>query len=152
MKPDNLRSSDHQNSSPSRALTELKAQHDVLRRMMDRCEELADELEAGRIDPLQLTGEISQLRLAFDAHNRFEEQLLRPVLQETDALADVHIDRMIEDHVGEHRAMRSQFNATATGELRDAIESLRAHLEAEERYLLSARVLHDGLVNVGETA
>jgi hypothetical protein len=142
-KSDNLRSSEHKDSPPSRALSELKAQHEVLRRMMDRCEELADELDAGRMDPLQLTHEVSQLRIAFDAHNRFEEQLLRPVLLETDAFADVRIDRMVEDHVGEHRAMRSQFNTTATGELRDAIETLRAHLDAEERYLLSARVLRD---------
>jgi MFS family permease len=35
--------------------------------------------------PLQLTREVARLRLAFDAHNRFEEQLLRPVLLATDS-------------------------------------------------------------------
>lgn len=134
--------------TPSRALAELKAQHDALRGMMDRCEELADELDAGRMGPLQLTREVSRLRLAFEAHNAFEEQLLRPVLIEGDAFADVRIDRMIEDHVGEHRAMRARLNSTETSELRDVVETLRAHLDAEERYLLSARVLRDDIVNL----
>lgn len=137
--------------TPSRALAELKTQHDALRGMMDRCEELAGELDAGRMGPLQLTREVSRLRLAFEAHNTFEEQLLRPVLLGTDAFAEVRIDRMIEDHVGEHRSMRAQLATTETSVLRDVIETLRAHLDAEERYLLTARVLRDDLVNVEGT-
>lgn len=129
--------------TPSRALSELKAQHDELRRMMDRCEELADELDAGRAAPDQLAHEVARLRVAFDAHNTYEEQLLRPVLLDADAHAGVRIDRMVEDHVGEHRTMRSRLNPTQTGELRDVVETLRAHLDAEERYLLSTRVLRD---------
>jgi hypothetical protein len=116
--------------------------------MMDRCTDLADALDAGRMGPLQLTREVARLRLAFEAHNTFEEQLLRPVLLDGDAFAEVRIDRMVEDHVGEHRAMRARLNATETSALRDVIEALRAHLDAEERYLLSARVLRDDLVTV----
>ncbi len=134
--------------TPGRALAELKAQHDALRGMMDRCEELAGELDAGRMGPLQLTREVARLRLAFDAHNTFEEQLLRPVLIEGDAFAAVRIDRMIEDHVGEHRTMRARLTSTETSELRDVVETLRAHLDAEERYLLTAKVLRDDLVNL----
>ncbi len=96
----------------------------------------------------QLTREVVKLRLAFDAHNKFEEQLLRPVLLEEDAFAAVRIDRMVEDHVGEHRAMRAQLNTTETGALRETLEMLRAHLAAEERYLLNARVLRDDLINL----
>lgn len=134
--------------TPSRALAELKAQHDALRVMMDRCEDLADELDDGRGSPEALTHEVARLRIAFEAHNKFEEQLLRPVLLGADAFAEVRIDRMIEDHVGEHRAMRTQLNTTETSALRDAVEMLRAHLDAEERYLLSARVLRDDLINL----
>jgi iron-sulfur cluster repair protein YtfE (RIC family) len=135
--------------TPGRALVELKAQHDALRDIMDRCEELADELDArGDVGPLTLTLEVARLRQAFDEHNKFEEQLLRPVLLEGDAFAEARIDRMVEDHVGEHRAMRAQMAATETSELRDVIEMLRAHLDAEERYLLTARVLHDDVVSV----
>ena len=134
--------------TPGRALAELEAQHDALRGMMDRCEELADELDAGRCDPMELTREVARLRLAFDAHNTFEEQLLRPVLKEVDAFSVPRIERMVEDHVGEHRAMRASLGSNETRDLREVIETLRAHLEAEERYLLTARVLRDDLVSV----
>jgi iron-sulfur cluster repair protein YtfE (RIC family) len=137
--------------TPSRARAELMSQHDALRAMMDRCEELADELDTGRGSPIALTREVGRLRLAFEDHNRFEEQLLRPVLLGADAFAEVRIDRMIEDHVGEHRAMRSQLASTETTALRDTIETLRAHLEAEERYLLSSRVLRDDTITVEST-
>ena len=134
--------------TPGRALAELKAQHDALRGMMERCEELADELDAGRSGPTQLMREVSRLRLAFEAHNTFEEQLLRPVLQEADAFAAARIDRMIEDHVGEHRTMSRRLATSETAALRDVIETLRAHLDAEERYLLSAKVLRDDIVTI----
>jgi len=137
--------------TPSQALAELQTQHDTLRGMMDRCDELADGLDAGQGNPIQLTREVARLRLAFEAHNAFEEQLLRPVLLEADAFADVRIDRMIEDHVSEHRTMRARLSSNETRALRDVIESLRAHLEAEERYFMSARVLRDDLVSVEGT-
>lgn len=136
--------------TPGRALIELKAQHDALRGMMSRCLELADELDAGRMGPTQLMREVSRLRLAFDAHNKFEEQLLRPVLLEGDAFAGVRIDRMVEDHVNEHRAMRQRLASSETSALRDVIETLRAHLEAEERYLLTAKVLRDDVINIDD--
>lgn len=110
---------------------------------MDRCEELMGEIDAGRCGPTQLTREVARLRLAFESHNTFEEQLLRPLLRETDPFAAARIERMIDDHVNEHRAMHLQLGGTETSELRDVIETLRAHLDAEERYLLSPRVLRD---------
>ncbi|MBS1120561.1 MAG: Hemerythrin cation binding domain [Deltaproteobacteria bacterium] len=110
--------------SPARALAELQAQHLALRTMMDRCEELADELEAGRGDALQLTREVARLRLAFEAHNQFEEQLLRPVLLANDAFAEVRIDRMIDDHVGEHRAMRARLDSSET--VRDDVVTIES--------------------------
>jgi hypothetical protein len=121
--------------TPARALSELKAQHDLLRGMMDRCEELADELDAGRSGPTQLTREIARLRLAFEAHNRFEEQLLRPVLIRS--LDPATVERAIEQHVRDHRAMRRGLAATETAPLREVITSMRDHLDAEERYLFS---------------
>lgn len=136
---------------PSKLLTELMRQHDALRAMMDRCEQLADDLDAGTAGPdapAQLTREVAKLRLAFDAHNRFEEQLLRPVLREIDAFGDVRIDRMVADHVGEHRTVRAQLGDGPTAELRRAIDHLRVHLQAEERYFLSSKVLRDDLVSV----
>lgn len=125
------------------ALAELVAQHDALRGMMGRCEKLADELDANGGDPGELLSEIEQLRTAFTAHNAYEETLLRPVLLAEDTHGAVRVDRMMEDHVHEHAEMRSRLASPITSELRDVIETLRAHLEAEERYLLTSRVLRD---------
>jgi hypothetical protein len=139
--------------TPSRALSELISQHDSLRCMMDTCEDMADALELSPdVDPVPLTRELARLRLAFDAHNKFEEQLLRPVLLENDSFGAVRNQRMVEDHVEEHRTIGARLATPATAALRDVIDTLRAHLDAEERYLLSSRVLHDDLVNVDSGA
>ena len=135
--------------TPSRALAELSRQHDALRVQMDHCEELADELDAGGgTDPTQLLREVVRLRETFDAHNQFEEQLLRPLLLDKEWLGAVRVARMVEDHVAEHRAMGARLAAvpTPTGELRAVVANLRAHLEAEEQYFLSKKVLRDDLV------
>jgi hypothetical protein len=139
--------------TPSRTLAELVSQHDALRSMMDTCEGLADELDRDpNADPTPLVREIARLRVAFEAHNKFEEQLLRPVLLEHDVHGSVRVERMVEDHVHEHRAIDAQLGSPATtpvaAMLRDVIETLRAHLDAEERYLLTARVLRDDLVTI----
>jgi hypothetical protein len=134
--------------TPTRALAELVTQHEALRTLMDRCEQVADEVDLCEAGPTQLAREVARLRLAFDAHNKLEEELLRPVLLAADAFGAVRIDRMVEDHVGEHRAMRTRLGSSTTSELRAVIESLRAHLESEERYFLTSKVLRDDVVTV----
>jgi hypothetical protein len=134
-------------SSPSRLLTELVHQHTVLRTMIDNCELLADQFDAGTALASALTREVAKLRVSFDAHNAFEEQLLRPVLREADAFGEVRIEQMLQDHIDEHRAMRRHLDGP-TAELRAALYELRAHLVAEERYFLSSRVLRDDVVTV----
>jgi hypothetical protein len=131
-----------------RALTELMAQHDTLRKLIVRCEGLADQLDAGKGSPAELMREISRLRIAFDAHNKFEEHLLRPILRDMDAFGAVRVEQMVEDHTSEHRLMRERLNTSITGELRAVLASLRSHLETEERYFLSSRVLRDDLITV----
>lgn len=132
------------------ALSELVAQHDGLRSIMDRCEDLANTLDAHPDgDPEPLLREIAKLRIAFDTHNKFEEQLLRPVLLAHDTHGAVRIERMVEDHVEEHRAVRSRLTSPTTATLRDVIETLRAHLDAEERYLLTSKALRTHQTNRG---
>ncbi len=92
--------------------------------------------------------QIARLRIAFDAHNKFEEHLLRPILREVDAFGAVRVEQMVEDHTNEHRLMRERMSTGVTGELRAVLASLRAHLETEERYFLSSRVLRDDLIVV----
>ncbi|HEU4731093.1 MAG TPA: hemerythrin domain-containing protein [Kofleriaceae bacterium] len=131
--------------TPSQALAELSRQHAELRAQMERCEDLADELDADKIAPSKLLREVARLRRAFDEHNQFEEELLRPVLLDTEWLGAVRVSHMMEEHVREHRSMRKQLGTAATSELRAVIANLRAHLEDEERYFLSHRVLRDDL-------
>ena len=138
-------------NQPSQLLAELLQQHDALRAIMDRCEELADQLDAGKGDAAALTREVAKLRLAFEAHNKFEEQLLRPMLRELDAFGEVRVERMFDDHLREHRTMRLQLGDATTNALRGAIASLRVHLQAEERYFVSSRVLRDDVVTVEGT-
>jgi len=116
--------------------------------MMDRCEELADELDAGRMGPMQLTREVARLRLAFDAHNRFEEQLLRPVLLATDSFGEVRVEH--NGRRARRRAPRDARAARLGGDLGSA-RGDRAPARAPaggERYFLTARVLRDDLVTV----
>ncbi len=127
--------------TPSGALAELISQHDALRVLMTDCERLADEVDSPGADPTALMHQIKRLRETFDAHNVYEERLLRPVLLEGDTHGAVRVERMIEDHVNEHIQLRTRLGSPVTAELRDAIETLRAHLDAEERYLLSSKVL-----------
>lgn len=123
----------------NRAIAELKAQHNVLRGMMERCGSFADELDAGRCGPLQLMREVERLRLAFEAHNRFEEQMLRPILFA--GIESATIDRQIDEHVKAHRAMRQGLASSETSMLRDVIDAMRAHLDAEEDFITSATTL-----------
>ena len=135
-------------NQPGKLLAELIAQHNTLRTMIDTCEKLADEIDAGHGDPAELTRAVAKLRVAFDSHNKFEEQLLRPVLREIDAFGEVRIERMVADHIGEHHAVREHLGDGPVAWLRDALDQLRVHLQAEERYFLSSKVLRDDLVVV----
>ncbi len=128
--------------TPRHALAELLTQHAQLRDHIERCELYADELDAGRIALERVVGAVSELRAAFDAHNVYEEQLLRPILRDTSALADLRIEGVVAEHVDEHRAMREGL----TGELRATLERMRAHLANEERMWMG---LHGGAAEVG---
>ncbi len=134
--------------TPSTALEELMAQHASLRVLMDQCDDLADEVDRTGEAPEQLTREVAKLRIAFDSHNKFEEQLLRPVLLAHDAFGAVRIEQMVSSHVDEHRSIHTRLHNWVTEELREVTASLRAHLDAEERYFLSARVLRDDVVTL----
>ncbi|HSD90932.1 MAG TPA: hemerythrin domain-containing protein [Kofleriaceae bacterium] len=134
--------------SPKQVLTELLEQHEEIRGIIDHCEQMADQLDAGQLEPQVLLSEVARLRVVFDVHNRFEERLLRPILRDIDAFGSVRIDKMVEDHVGEHRAMREGLDNPITAELRSTLAKLRQHLATEERFFLSSKVLREDIVVV----
>jgi len=135
-------------SFPSEALRELLHQHDELRRMVDACLSLVDRLEAGASVAGDLAQEIARLRIGFEAHNRHEEALLRPVLIAADAFGEVRVDQMIEEHVREHRAVRQTLASIEVDGLVEILATLRSHLDDEERWFLSPRIVRDDLVSV----
>src|SRR5262245_29381688 len=130
--------------TPSQLLAAVLRQHADLRDRIWRCEQLADDLDAGGPDPSQLLHEVNALRIAFDEHNQFEERMLRPVLLDIGWLDAVKVSRMVDDHVEEHRAIRRELAGAASG-LRGILASLRDHLDGEERYFLARNVLRDDL-------
>ena len=129
--------------TPRELLAALAQQHADLRERIARCERLANRFDAGLLDPSQLLHEVSALRIAFDDHNQFEERALRPVLLDADWLGAVRVARMVEDHVEEHRAIRRELDTGTAAELRAVLASLRQHLDTEERYFLTRKVLRD---------
>jgi hypothetical protein len=134
--------------TPGRLLAQLMSQHDRLRSHIFECETLCDRLDAGEDVAVRLARAVQRLRLLFDAHNRFEEVLLRPVLAAADGFGDVRIDRMVDAHVAEHRELAVALAGEVAQPLRELLRVLRQHLAEEEKYFLTSRVLRDDVVTV----
>lgn len=87
-----------------------------LRDLADRCEQLADEVDAGRGTPEVLVSEIARLRTVFDAHRRNRRH--SSTGQAESALA---IPTGLARELG------------PTGELRVVLSALRSYLAVETR-------------------
>ena len=122
-------------------LTKLLGQHATLRALMDECDRLIAAAAVVEVERV-----IARLSVAFDAHNHFEESVLEPILIDIDAFDAVRLARMLSDHESEHRTLHERLGALEPGTVRDMLATLRHHLEAEERYFLSPRVVRDDLV------
>lgn len=117
--------------SISTILAQILDQHHDLRDRMDRCEQLADELDAGHGAASVLVREVGELRVAFSEHSRFEERHLRPIFNS---------DYRVAQHVVEHQTMHAQLTTSVTSELRSTLGHMRGHLDAEDLYFDLARV------------
>lgn len=124
----------------SHALELLLSQHAALRELIDACTELESTADLERA--------VARLRLSFEDHNRYEETVLRPILSDVDAFDQVRIERMLADHVAEHRALADRMATVSPGALQALLATLRDHLATEERYFLTPRVVRDDLVVV----
>jgi iron-sulfur cluster repair protein YtfE (RIC family) len=134
---------------PSHARETLLAQHTNLRRALDRCSKLAHQLRGGAPVRAQLDAALADLRRDFAEHNATETELVRPLLHGSPAWGAVLIDRMLEEHVGEHAAFwdhlaRPVDDLAAT--MDELVEDLEAHMAAEERTFLSPLVLRDDVI------
>jgi len=140
--------------NPSEARTQLLQEHARLRVLVGAAGDAAHRLLTGKDDLAPFRLALTELRDAFTLHNISEEALLEPLLTEADAWGPVRYRRMIEEHLGEHCAMRA---ALAGDELdiaprmADLAEELLAHMEAEERTFLHPSVLRDDTITSGST-
>jgi len=126
------------------ALAKVASQHEALRARMDHCTELADEVEKQGSSPDKLAQELAELRGAFERHNRFEEDMLRPILRTI--VETLRVDGIASAHVAEHRELDHRFSDSPLGELRTTIAMLRDHLAEEEAHfsLAANRAIRTG--------
>ncbi len=136
---------------PSKARKRLLAEHDALRTLLARAEQIAADILRGAAAPTALRDVLQMCRNEFAAHNASEEELLGPILKHDFAWGQARIDRMFEEHRAEHAEIRAALTgpdlrvAPRIAELREMIE---AHMAAEERTFLSRGVLRDDVVTV----
>ncbi len=142
---------------PSKARKILLSQHDELRHSLAGALRVCDFVTSGRgATAVTLREAIERVNDLFALHNATEEALLAPLLREDYAWGQARIDRMLEEHTGEHAEIRAALSmdgtlAEAAARVRDAIEMIEAHMAAEERTFLARSVLRDTLVQVDET-
>lgn len=117
-------------------LAAVLRQHAELRERIACCEQLADRLDAGALEPARLLDEVTALRHAFDEHNQLEERALRPILLAAGGLGGATGALVIDDHVDQHRAIRHELGTAASSGLRAVLASLRDHLDTEEHHWL----------------
>lgn len=135
---------------PGKARMRLLAEHDELRLLLKRAEQIANNILRGIAPPTALHDVLQLCRNSFAAHNASEEELLAPILMNDCAWGQARVDRMLEEHRAEHAEIRAAFTgsdlkiAPRIGELRELIE---AHMAAEERTFLSRVVLREELAN-----
>jgi len=124
--------------------TTLVAQHDRIRTHLNVCSALARLLRDGQPLQVELDDALAQLRAELAVHNATETELVRPLLHGSPTWGAVLVDRMLEEHVGEHAAFWEILAGRADDvaiRIDDLVEQLEAHMAAEERTFLSPLVL-----------
>jgi len=98
---------------------------------------------------------VDRLADGLEAHNRYEEQLLEPLLREADVWAPERIAQMLEHHRNEHAMLVAEWRrltraGESLGDLATSVygvaNSLYQHMDLEEREYLNPRLLRDDLV------
>ena len=130
--------------TPAEARALILTQHDGLRALLGTAIRLARQHVAGEAIEDELEAVVSAIRVAFAEHNLFETSLLVPLLGGVDAWGSKRIERMISEHLEEHRVIEAFLARPARDvvpDLDDFVEEIGAHMEAEERTFLSPSAL-----------
>ena len=131
---------------PNVTRAHLLEQHDEIRRCLAVAEELAERVRDGALALSELGPAVLALLQAFVRHNRSEEALLEPLLRLGDDYSEARVSRMHEEHLEEHELLRISLGDDLRAVARvlpDLAETLRAHMDAEERTFLHPAVLRD---------
>jgi len=131
------------------ARTTLMTQHATIRASLEACGALTARFLAGEPVVQELEVAVQDLRREIALHNETENALVRVMLVRTARWGSQLIDRMVEEHRGEHDAMW----ALLTGSINDVaprfselVEELDAHMAAEERTFLAPHVLRPDVI------
>ena len=132
------------------ARTTLLTQHATIRSTLEICSGLAARFCNGESVAADLELAVHDLRRAIEVHNDTENALIRALLVRAERWGTQLIDRMVEEHQGEHAAMW----ALLTGAIDDVapripelVEELDAHMAAEERTFLAPHVLRPDVID-----
>lgn len=128
----------------------LLAQHERLRQQLQTCSDLARLLRSGEDVAAQLDLALDRLRADFADHNEAETVTIRQLLRRSTTWGALLIERMLEEHVGEHAAFWSLLSGTrgeVVERIDDLAEELDAHMAAEERTFLSPATLRDDVID-----
>jgi len=133
----------------SDARLQLLAQHDRIRQHLERCTRLAAQQRAG--DPVseELDEALARLRDEFADHNQAETEIIASLLKGPAAWSSLMVDRMLEEHVGEHAAFWELLSGTrdeVAERIAELAEQLDAHMAAEERTFLSPMTLREDVL------
>jgi iron-sulfur cluster repair protein YtfE (RIC family) len=118
----------------------LLAQHDSIRSQLDLCRGIAQRVRRGEVAEAELDAGLDRLRDAFSTHNLSESSLIRPLLIGAARWGESLLERMIEEHLGEHVAMWQAMGRSSlvlATQLDDLADELDAHMAAEERTFLA---------------
>ena len=131
------------------ARLQLLAQHDRIRQHLERCTRLAAQQHTN--DPVseELDEALARLRDEFADHNQAETEIIASLLKGPAAWSSLMVDRMLEEHVGEHAAFWELLSGTrdeVADRIAELAEQLDAHMAAEERTFLSPMTLREDVL------
>lgn len=130
--------------TPAEARSLILTQHAGLRALLETAVRLARLHVAGAVIEDELEAVVAAIRVAFAEHNLFETRLLVPMLGGVDAWGPKRIERMLTEHLEEHRVIEAFLARPARDvvpDLADFVEEIDAHMLAEERTFLSPHAL-----------
>jgi iron-sulfur cluster repair protein YtfE (RIC family) len=128
----------------------LLQQHQRMRDHLQNCTRLAELYRAGeRVVARDLDAALDALRDELSIHNEVETAAIQEILQGTSEWSSLMIDRMLEEHVGEHAAFWETLSGPwgeVAGRIDDLADELDAHMAAEERTFLAPGTLRDDVI------